>query len=54
MSPENVEIAETAYRKLNASGSLDASFEFLAPQVEFHLAGAFPDLDSVHYGYVSE
>jgi uncharacterized protein len=51
MSQENVEMAEAAYRTLNASGGLDGSFEFLAPQVEFHLAGAFPDLDPVYYGH---
>jgi uncharacterized protein len=51
MSQENVEMAKVAYRNLNASGSFDATFEFLAPQVEFHLAGTFPDLDPVYYGH---
>jgi len=51
MSQENLEMAKAAYRTLNASGSLDASFEFLSLQVEFHLAGAFPDLDPVYYGH---
>ena len=50
MSQENLEMAKAAYRTLSTSGSLDASFEFLARQVEFHLAGAFPDLDPVYRG----
>jgi ketosteroid isomerase-like protein len=51
MSQENVELAEAAYRTLNAGGNLDFTFEFLAPDVEFHTAGAFPDLDPVYRGH---
>jgi ketosteroid isomerase-like protein len=29
---------------------LDAAFELLAPEIEFHLAGLFPDLDRVYRG----
>jgi ketosteroid isomerase-like protein len=51
MSQENVEIARASYQKLNASGSLDAAYEFLSPDVEFHVSGAFPDLDAVYRGH---
>jgi ketosteroid isomerase-like protein len=51
MSQENMDIARAAYRKLSASGSLGGTVEFLAPDVEFHLSGAFPDLDPVYRGH---
>lgn len=51
MSQANVEIARAAYQELNSSGRLDAGFEFLAPDVEFHMSGAFPDLDTVYRGH---
>ena len=51
MSQENVERAREAYRELNATGTLGVVVEFLAPEVEFHLSGAFPDLDAVYRGH---
>ena len=30
---------------------MDASFELLAPDVEFHVSGAFPDLERVYRGH---
>jgi uncharacterized protein len=51
MSRENVELAREAYEKLSSSGRLDAALEFLAPEVELHMSGAFPDLDPVYRGY---
>jgi ketosteroid isomerase-like protein len=49
MSQENVEIVRTMYE--TATGKLDPDFGFLAPEVEFHLSGAFPDLDPVYRGH---
>jgi ketosteroid isomerase-like protein len=51
MSQENVEIVRAMYEVANASGKLDANFEILAPEVEFHVSGAFPDLDPVYRGH---
>src|SRR5437899_35307 len=51
MSQQNVEIATAAYEKVSRGGRLDAAFEFLAPEVEFHVSGAFPDLDAVYGGH---
>jgi ketosteroid isomerase-like protein len=51
MAQENLEIARAAYEKLSRSGRLDAAVEFLAPDVEFHMSGAFPDLDTVYRGH---
>ena len=51
MSRENVEIVRAMYEVANASGKLDANFEILAPEVEFHVSGAFPDLDPVYRGH---
>ena len=51
MSQENVELGREAYRRLNASGSFSVVPGFLATDVEFHLSGAFPDLDPVYRGH---
>src|SRR5919204_5019930 len=51
MSQENVEIVRAMYEVANASGKLDANFDVLAPNVEFHVSGAFPDLDRVYRGH---
>src|SRR5947208_11354314 len=48
MSQENVEIVRSYYEALNRR-DLDA-FELLAPEIEFHLAGVFPDLKPVYRG----
>jgi ketosteroid isomerase-like protein len=50
VSEDNVEIVRELYRA-TAGGKMDASFEFLAPEVEFHLSGAFPDLGDVYRGH---
>src|SRR3954469_18791647 len=49
MSQENVEIVHMMYE--TATGKLDPDFGFVAPEVEFHLSGAFPDLDPVYRGH---
>jgi ketosteroid isomerase-like protein len=51
MSQENVEIVRAMYEAANAGSKLDANFEVLAPEVEFHVSGAFPDLDPVYRGH---
>jgi ketosteroid isomerase-like protein len=51
MSQENVEIVQAMYEVANAGGKLDANFDVLAPEVEFHVSGAFPDLDPVYRGH---
>jgi ketosteroid isomerase-like protein len=51
MSQENVEIVRAMYEVANAGDKLDANFEVLAPDVEFHVSGAFPDLDQVYRGH---
>jgi ketosteroid isomerase-like protein len=48
MSQENVEIVRRLYE--TATGKLDPDFNVLSPEVEFHLSGAFPDLDPVYRG----
>jgi uncharacterized protein len=50
MSQENVEVVRTMYDTTD-TGKLDPDFEFLAPEVEFHLSGAFLDLDPVYRGH---
>ena len=52
MSQENVEIVRAMYGVANAGGKLGANFDVLAPDVEFHVSGAFPDLDRVYRGHV--
>jgi len=51
MSQENVEIARAWYEKASTTGRLEAVFENLSPEVEFHRSGAFPDLDAVYRGH---
>jgi ketosteroid isomerase-like protein len=51
MSQENVEIVRAMYEVANAGDRLDANFELLAPEVELHVSGAFPDLDPVYRGH---
>jgi ketosteroid isomerase-like protein len=51
MSRENVEVVRAMYEVANAGDKLDANFEVLAPDVEFHVSGAFPDLDQVYRGH---
>jgi ketosteroid isomerase-like protein len=48
MSHENVELVCSYYEALNRR-DLDA-FELLAPEIEFHLTGVFPDLKPVYRG----
>jgi ketosteroid isomerase-like protein len=49
MSQENVEIIRTMYE--TASPLPLAGLDFLAPEIEFHLSGVFPDLDPVYRGH---
>jgi ketosteroid isomerase-like protein len=51
MSQRNVEVVRAMYEAANATGTLDANFDVLAPEVEFHVSGAFPDLDRVYRGH---
>jgi ketosteroid isomerase-like protein len=51
MSQENVEIVRAMYEVANAGGKLGANFDVLAADVEFHVSGAFPDLDRVYRGH---
>jgi len=51
MSQENVEVVRAMYETANAGPKLDADFELLAPDVELHVSGAFPDLDGVYRGH---
>jgi ketosteroid isomerase-like protein len=51
VSQENVDIVRAMYKVANAGDQLDANFEVLAPDVEFHVSGAFPDLDPVYRGH---
>jgi hypothetical protein len=44
MSQENVGVVRAMYEAANAGDKLEANFELLAPDVEFHVSGAFPDL----------
>jgi uncharacterized protein len=49
MSQENVEIVRRLYE--TTDGHLDAGLEFLAPEIELHLTGVFPDLEPVYRGH---
>ena len=49
MSQENVEVVRALFE--TAGAWLDAGLEFLAPEIELHLYGAFPDLDAVYRGH---
>src|SRR5919197_765025 len=51
MSQQSVKIVQAMYEGANAGDKLDANFEVLAPDVEFHVSGAFPDLDRVYRGH---
>ena len=51
MAQESVEIVRAMYEVANAGGKLGANFDVLAPDVEFHVSGAFPDLDQVYRGH---
>jgi ketosteroid isomerase-like protein len=51
MSHENVKIVRAMYETAISGKQLDARFEFLAPDVEFHLSGVFPDLEPVYRGH---
>jgi uncharacterized protein len=51
MSGENVKIVRRMYEATNR-GDPDAALEALAPEIEIHLAGVFPDLDPVYRGHV--
>jgi ketosteroid isomerase-like protein len=49
MSRENVEIVRALHE--TAGGHLDAGVDFMAPDIELHLTGVFPDLDPVYRGH---
>jgi ketosteroid isomerase-like protein len=48
MSQENVEIVRSMFKTVG--GKLHGNFGYLAPEVEFHTSGVFPDLDPVYRG----
>ena len=50
MSQENVEVVRGMYEATNR-GDPDAALEALAPEIEIHLAGVFPDLEPVYRGH---
>jgi ketosteroid isomerase-like protein len=49
MSQENLEALRTYYEAANRR-DLDLALDFLAPEIEFHLAGVFPDLELAYIG----
>ena len=49
MSQENVEIMRSYFEAANRR-ELDAVDDLLSPEVEFHLAGVFPDLEPAYIG----
>jgi len=49
MSQENVEIVRRMQR--TAGADLAAGLPFMAPDVELHLTGVFPDLEPVYRGH---
>lgn len=49
MSEGNVETVRRYYEAMNRR-DLDTAFEWFAPEIEFHLAGLFPDLERVYRG----
>jgi hypothetical protein len=51
MSQENVGIVASIYEATAATGRMDANFEVLHPDVEFHMSGALPDLKPVYRGH---
>jgi ketosteroid isomerase-like protein len=50
MPSQNVEIIRSLYEAANRR-DYEAYFAGLAPEIEFHLSGAFPDLDHVYRGH---
>jgi ketosteroid isomerase-like protein len=50
MPSQNVEIIRSLYEAANRR-DYEAYFARLAPEIEFHLSGAFPDLDHVYRGH---
>jgi ketosteroid isomerase-like protein len=49
VSTENVEVVQTLTR--TAGADLSGWLEFMAPEIELHLSGVFPDLAPVYRGY---
>jgi ketosteroid isomerase-like protein len=49
MSQENVEVVRRMHR--TAGADLAAGLHFMAPNVELHLTGVFPDLEPVYRGH---
>jgi ketosteroid isomerase-like protein len=49
MSQDNVQLLRTYFEAANRR-EVDALTELLAPEIEFHLAGVFPDLEPVYIG----
>jgi ketosteroid isomerase-like protein len=49
LSAENVEIVRTLTR--TAGADLTGWLEFMAPEIELHLSGVFPDLEPVYRGH---
>jgi ketosteroid isomerase-like protein len=49
VSTENVEVVQTLTR--TAGADLTGWLEFMAPEIELHLSGVFPDLAPVYRGY---
>ena len=50
MSQPNVEILRRGYEASNRR-DIDAVLESLAPEIEIHLGGVFPDLEPVYRGH---
>src|SRR5215212_1944249 len=50
MSQDNVEIVRAYFEAVNRRDH-DAVFHLFAPEVEFHLAGRFPDLEPTYIGH---
>src|SRR2546426_11670873 len=48
---ENLDLVRSIYAAWEPGGNLDAALEFLAPDIELHLTGAFPDLAPVYRGH---
>ena len=49
MSEQNVEVVRGIYEAANRR-DFDAAVKALAPDIEIHLAGLFPDMERVHRG----
>jgi uncharacterized protein len=48
--PTDVDTVRSYYEAINR-GDLDTVFEWFRPEIEFHLAGLFPDLERVYHGH---